>query len=258
MKIQNDIAWTLIAYVVSLSIFALFFVETHSPLGAQTCKIIGFSDLQDWWPMENGSGTSVTDRGPGGHTGTITGATWTTGVLGSCLLFNGTSNFVDFSTGFRPAFNQAWSASCWVFDTSVDGTQRAILTNDVGGAGMGLFVNITTNKPLVFFGTNNSNFKEAIAPNAITANAWHFVVGTWDGSSTLTCYLDSIGHSNDLVTGTITAITYAGDLFLGNHTGSGGNEFWGGKIDDVQTYNHAMTQSEINYRFNCGRQQTEN
>ena len=51
------------------------------------------NDLISAWPLNENAGTTVTDA-TGGNNGTITGATWVPGISGSCLHFNGTTDWV--------------------------------------------------------------------------------------------------------------------------------------------------------------------
>jgi hypothetical protein len=209
--------------------------------------------------MEDGSGTTVTDRvASGAQNGTITGATWTNGVLGKCLAFNGTSQYVTFGTTFRPASSQAWSVSCWIFDTAVDSTFRKIFCNQTTTTNAGIMLQVSSaNKLNMQFGDTAGNLRAALSAATITANVWHHAVATWDGSATGTVYLDGVGHSNDTVTGTVGVVTYANNTTLGRYDPAA-VQYWSGDIDDFKCYYHAMTSGEVNYLFRCGRQQPTN
>ena len=50
----------------------------------------GSDDLVTWWKLDENAGNIVTDS-KGINNGTITGATWTPGISGSCLTFDGTT-----------------------------------------------------------------------------------------------------------------------------------------------------------------------
>ncbi|HLZ22635.1 MAG TPA: hypothetical protein VKQ30_10990, partial [Ktedonobacterales bacterium] len=53
------------------------------------------SGLIAGYPFATGSGTTAADVSGNGLTGTLVGATWTTGKYGFGLAFNGSSNYVD-------------------------------------------------------------------------------------------------------------------------------------------------------------------
>ena len=50
------------------------------------------------WHFDEGNGTTVYDSSGNGNHGTISGATWMTGVCGDALSFDGVSNHVNFSS----------------------------------------------------------------------------------------------------------------------------------------------------------------
>lgn len=237
--------------------YILLFLALGIAANAQTTKIIGGTDLQDYWPMEEGTGTTTADRGPSAVNGTLSGSSWITGILGNCVNFNGTSTSVSCGTAFRPAVTQPWSVSCWVYDTAVNGALHYIFCNldAAGTSGISIVVH-SSNKLGCAFNTT-PGAREGLQTGTITANVWHFVVGTWDGSANVTSYVDTVAATNTTVTGSPVAIVYTGTTGIGEYiTGAAG--FFSGKIDDVKTYNHALTQKEVSYLYYAGRQGTSN
>lgn len=232
--------------------YLLLFLALHITATAQTTKIIG-ADLQHYWAMEDGSGTNVADKvSSGGQAGTtVASPTWTTGVLGGALSFNGTSQYVTFGNTFEPVVTQPVSFSCWVFDTLVDGTSRVLFGNQsVTGAGHQLSVG--TSNQIRMRVSDGTNTKSALSAATITANVWHFAAGTWDGTNAIS-YLDGVGTAN---VGGAVPLTIVYDTTLtsiARNQPAAGN-YWSGKIDDFKCYNHAMTASEVKYLFYAGRQ----
>lgn len=220
---------------------------------AQTTKILGVSDLQNYWPFEDLSGGSTTARF-GGVNGTVTGTTLVQGVLGNCLSFNGTTDKVDCGTTVRPAANQAFSVSVWFNITTLGATLPCIFGNTAaGGTGLRLGVLHSNSDKLQFVVfKDGTNFRRADAGVSTTAGVWHFCVGTWDGSSVASLYLDGAKTSNSLTSGTVNSIAYSLNAFIGCSGTLPDNPF-PGKIDDFKYYNHAMTQSEVNYLYYAGR-----
>src|SRR5262245_56278360 len=47
-----------------------------------------------WWKFDEGTGSDATDSAGNGHTGSISGAVWTTGKNGGALSFNGVNSYV--------------------------------------------------------------------------------------------------------------------------------------------------------------------
>lgn len=237
----------------------LIFMVLSLSVQAQTTKIIGSADIQHYWPFEEGTGTTTNDRISGGTNGTITGATWTTGVIGKALTFNGSSQYVTFGTTFRPANTQPFSVSCWFTNTNVNSTQQIIFGNIVTATSAGIDFGINASNKFIFYfaSTFASGYREGISTATVTQGGWHFGVGTWDGSAKATVYLDGVANANSTVVGTVTAITYANNTTIGRNDG-GANQYWTGQVDDFKCYNHEMTNSEVSYLFYCGRQQPTN
>lgn len=226
------------------------------PALAQTTAVIGFSDLQNWWPMEDGSGSTVTAR-VGANNGTITGATWAPGILGGCLSFNGTSQYATFSTSFQPAVTQPWSMSCWFYPTHSFGQIQEIVEHAGTLGEHGYQMAIETNgKFKCRLNSSGGNFSEGTCATVMSLNAWHFGVVTWDGSNTATAYLDTLAGSNTSTGGPVGAITYSGNFSVGRYE-NGATLYYGGKVDDLKCYYHKMTQGEVNYLFYARRQQVQ-
>lgn len=218
---------------------------------AQTTKVIGVADLQYYWPFEEGTGTTTADRGSGAHTGTLTNTTWTTGLLGRALSFNGTSSKVDVGAIGRAANTQPFSVSFWC-TSAADSTNRYAVST-LSAITVGWVVNISgTNKAVFNFFSTAANSRVAASSATLVSGAWNHVVGVWDGSNAASVYLNTVGATNTSSTGTITSPVYTVNMTIGSN--SAGTLWWSGIIDDVKYYNHAMTQSEVNYLFYAGRQ----
>lgn len=52
-------------------------------------------DIAGLWHFDEGSGTTVMDSSGNGNNGSIYGANWTTGKIGSAIYFNGTNDYVE-------------------------------------------------------------------------------------------------------------------------------------------------------------------
>lgn len=238
--------------------YLLLFLALLAPCRAQTCMIMapsGTVDLQYWWPFEDLSAGSTTAKF-GGVNGTVTGATLVAGLLGNCLAFNGSSQYLTAGTAFRPAFNQAWMISCWIFPTDVGATNLHTIfdtfdfTSDTGI----LFRvgNSTTAQLQVIFATGASKNRQAYSVSSVTANTWHHVIAAWDGSANATVYLDSVGHSNDVINGTPASFAYVASTTIGRWSFNG-TGYYQGNIDNIMCSNHYPTQTEVNYLYRFGR-----
>ena len=70
------------------------------------------SGLSGYWNFEENNGDTAYDRSGNGNDGTIHGASWTTGISGNALSFDGVDDYVDIGNNVKPPFPVTVSA--WV------------------------------------------------------------------------------------------------------------------------------------------------
>lgn len=81
-----------------------------------------------------------------------------------------------------------------------------------------------------------------LTPAPITqAGKWHFIVGTYDGS-TMRLYVDGVQAAEGPATGDITPTS--SDLMIGRNS-ENGEDIYKGIIDEIRIYNRALSSSEI-------------
>jgi hypothetical protein len=100
----------------------------------QNTTTIVKADLEDglvgYWSFNEGNGTILHDNSGNGYDGTIDGATWTTGVLGGALSFDGINDYVQFSS---PVLNiPSYSVCAWVKASSLPGPTTAYIISNGG------------------------------------------------------------------------------------------------------------------------------
>jgi hypothetical protein len=211
-----------------------------------TVTVTGKTDMAGLWNFELPTDGSYT----------ISGTTPATGLSGSALLFNGTSDYVsvpdsDILTlggsgtveavvymnaytrfagivhkGTRTDFNdEAYSLQFW----DPDGILRFSIFNDAGAY---LYVD---------------------SPDVLETGKWYHLAGTWD-SSRLVLYIN--GSEVASATNSIGAVrNTTGDLVIGAQLPVQYNVSWhnlgfSGIIDRVQIYSKALTAEEINANYN--------
>jgi len=92
----------------------------------------------------------------------------------------------------------------------------------------------------------------------LTAGCWHLVVATFDVDATkkANIYVDGeIVPSSPNLTGTVRSITDSDvPVHVGTFTPIGGEKanFWNGLIDELEIYDRALSQSEIDVIYNAG------
>ena len=119
----------------------------------------------------------------------------------------------------------------------------------------------STNK-LAFEIEENGNKNTAITDNAISADTWYHVVGTFDGdpsndgSGVVKLYLDKVNGSsttNDATSNDMDASSGRDGVFIGQHQVSNADEGFFGEIDDLCIYNKVLSQEEVTRNYNAGK-----
>ena len=108
--------------VLILSIYVSFAIA-DSAYG-QTARID--SGLVGYWSFDEGNGTVAYDSSGSGNNGTIQGASWTEGVLGSALYFDGTDDYVEVAHDDRQDPGEELSLAAWVKLDDANNDQKII------------------------------------------------------------------------------------------------------------------------------------
>lgn len=205
-----------------------------------------------WWPMYEGSGQVVHDlsgHGNNGMLGTTPGVdandpTWIRGFLfGSALRFDGNDvvRIPDGSSLDTPNV----TVSAWVRATTSPGSFKYVLskgaTSQCRSATYGLYT--ASDGGLRFYDTTASpstlHLSGYVQPAQIWDGRWHFVAGTWDGT-TAKLFVDGRlvpGGSTDVPYDATSPVT--GDMGLGTYNDSC-DLYYTGDIDEVAVFNQAL------------------
>ena len=186
----------------------------------------------------------MSDVSGNGHTGAISGASWTAqGRYGGALSFNGSSNLV--TVGASPLLNltSGMTLEAWINPTAASGTRDVLIKEGTNVDLYNLYARNWRGRPEsnVYAGGANRVAEGATLPT----NTWSHLAGTYDGT-TLRLYVNGVQVASAAYSGTIG--TSSGPLRIG------GNSLWGeyfqGAIDEVRIYNRALTALEIQTDMN--------
>ncbi len=185
------------------------------------------------WGLDETSGTTIIDASGNGNNGTlggtINGSTYTTGIFGNAIYFNGTH--IDTANSLTVSLN-SFTSSLWLKTTST-GAYQWIFSPGSGNGG----------QPI---GTDNSGkLRMCDTVNCYTGTRkfndgnWHFVVVTGDSTS-IKGYVDgalefTTGPSASVINHVFT---------IGADNSSGVNGFVG-TLDQVRLYSGATTAQAI-------------
>lgn len=249
---------------------------TPNPCG-DTCVEVP-TDLLSWWPLDEPLPNVAWDIGGARNGQHINGIQFVPGQVRNAYRFDwNTYGIVRvWNDPFYQVGGGDFSIDAWVYPEDLPikcqsyGHQclnRIILDNHAwGGSGVTFFIkhDPTTGQGRLALRMNMTNFVQPL-PATITSNAWHHVAVTVSrsgGTPLITFYLDG-----QALPTTFTPL--AGDLF--NNSGPGWprmdighasplnssscqytNEYFSGRIDELQIFDRVLTPTEIFAIFNAG------
>ena len=231
---------------------------------SEILALVGSGRLLAYWKLDDGTGTLATDSTGNSNTGTLSGGvSWTGGLFGNALSFDGNSGTVRVPR--KPLLEPtAITVTGWV---KRDGSQNqwANLVRKTWGNNSGptyiswsLQVNPSGENPDVLaFNTGYSGGTQILETpsGAIPDGAWTHVAATYDPSAPAPqkkLYVNGALVASATETHPILYdASSSGDLYMGQN--GGGEEYFAGSLDEVRYYSLALSAQEIaNLAFPSG------
>ena len=193
------------------------------------------------WTFDEGSGTTAYDSA-GDHDGTITGATWTEGLIGGALSFDGNNDYVRVPNSSAFNFPAGFTLCAWTKPALSSLDARLVYRHDPA-ANSGYSIGQTTNNSgAYYFGPGvNGVGAPAISNVHSVVGQWAYVVGVRENNGDVKIYIDGVLQSN--ITNLPGAIGSIADLFIGVDYAL--SKDFKGVIDDVRIYNYALDANEV-------------
>ena len=196
--------------------------------------------LEGYWKFDEGSGNTINDSSGNGNTGTLVNSpTWTTGMFGNGLKFNGVNQYVAFSPTNLPTGDAPHSISAWLYQGSLPSNRAWILL--LGNPGSGSHHWLINSAG----GTQFGIWDRAQVYPQLPVGQWTFIVITYDGTNIRS-------YVNGVLDQTVTV--GAQKFYLANSfeiaQAQIGENYWNGTIDEVRIYNKALSASEIAGLYN--------
>jgi len=200
-------------------------------------------DLVSWWPGDGNAGDIV-----GNNDGTVYDATYAPGKVDQAFSFDGAGDYVDCGNDASLDITSELTIDAWINrpNFSTHGTIVGKTNGDSAKAGYGLF-SYREGVELAFY--SGGGWRRTLPRVAITANEWHHIAGTFDGSN-LYLYVDGEQKASLAYSGTI-AIATGYSLHIA-YWRPGLPTYFEGTIDEVEIFNRALSQSEIQAIYNAG------
>ncbi|MFZ2187077.1 MAG: fused MFS/spermidine synthase [Candidatus Moraniibacteriota bacterium] len=205
------------------------------------------SGLAGYWKLDENTGSTAADSSTNGFTaGTISGASWTTGQIGSALNFGAaTTDVVDLGIANMTNRSQ-FTLSAWIDPTTlVNSTGYCIASNRTAGNlgfswsiknATGFDPNITAAMDFTIQGV--ASYATSTTP--VTKNAWQHVVMVF-GNSQVKFYRNGV-LIETMATGSMTTGT---NLLLGNCGPAGSTTPFKGMIDEFRIYDRMLSANEV-------------
>ncbi len=243
--------------------------------GAVTFKAPTDKGLVGYWKFDEGAGAKATDSSGNRNTGTITGATWTSGKLGKGLSFDKIDDII--TAPAQASLNNLGpvTLSVWIKPRSVgEGNSNRIIgkSGAVSSGSMNLTLQTSgsainncagASTLALVFAEFNSAASDVYAGrcganNTATIGVWQHIVATWDGTagtSGVHIYKNGVEISyaaQGTTSGSLgddSALTFN----IGNRPAT--DMTIDGTIDDVRVYNRVLSAAEIQTLYQSGAMQ---
>jgi len=197
-------------------------------------------DLVGYWSFDDGSGSVAVDGSGNGNDGTLVNmedANWVDGIVGKCLDFDGTTQYVTSSTS--PSVSGNFSISVHIKRQGTgSGLNNTIIDvgNYTANNGFGLWIN--DSNELTWRINQDYNHYSVGIP---TLDTWRHYVLVYNGT-TVKVYEDGIEIYTTNYSTNPTVVT---NYMRAGKRESTNNEYFNGLIDEVRIYNRALTPSEV-------------
>ncbi|MBP2331193.1 glucose/arabinose dehydrogenase [Kibdelosporangium banguiense] len=190
------------------------------------------------YSFDDGGGSTLTDRTGRGHTGVLSGATWTTGHAGGALSFNGVDNLVTIADAADLRLSNAMTLEAWIRPTANNDWRTAILKERPDNMSYGLYAAGPGFASSYF--TSTGGDRSVTGPAPLPLNTWSHLAVTFN-NTTMRLYVNGEEVASAPAAGPITSST--NPLRLGGNLIW--NEYFAGQLDDVRIYNRALSAAEV-------------
>jgi uncharacterized repeat protein (TIGR03806 family) len=205
--------------------------------------------LSTWLPFEEGTGPVTEDQSGNENPGTLVGmaaSSWTTGLAGNALTFDGMNDYVRINNHLGASF----TISCWIKTTQIfqqvtptyEGT--GIIWSDVGGGANDFVLGGTrsaggVNRLSFFVGSGNFTTTGTLP---INSGQWTHIAATRNGANgEVRLYVNGVLDGS--ATGGTAVLNSNPEIHIGGNTLD--NRYFNGAIDDVRFYSRVLTAAEI-------------
>ncbi len=213
--------------------------------GGICCVTTVAEDLEGYWRLNEGTGSTVYDDSGNGNDGTIYGAQWVTGKLGKALYFDGIDDYVNLGNDTSLDIQETMSWSFWI-NLDCDRNNVVLSRGVYNNSGY----QITINYGQVKFRTYHSGgmVDSYTVWGTVGSGNWHHVVISLE-SGLVKFYIDGVESSyvKNVHNVTPSGTKYA---YLGAYSGL--SYFMDGSIDELKIYDRNLSAEEVEKLYEAG------
>jgi hypothetical protein len=215
----------------------------------ETTSVCGTHQLWNYWPLDEGSGTTCQDITANKNDATFNTypkVTWSQGRFDDCLMFDAPD--VNVPSGSSAHLGGSFSVSAWIKPSSLNIIQRAVAK---GSAANGWVFGLTdTNKAQWSVTEDTAAVRSLTGTTTFDTGTWHHVVGVFDVENNQTLlYVDRSVENSNAITAIEGSMFNTSNLMIGSSDEAGLYPF-NGSVDDVRIYNYALTSAQIEDIYN--------
>ncbi|NLH17747.1 MAG: hypothetical protein GX455_14310 [Phycisphaerae bacterium] len=200
-----------------------------------------------WWKFDEGYGPTAYDAIGSSH-GSISGATWTTGIVGGALVFDGEDDLVWIADNDAIRLGTGdFTISAWVRPRSLDREEYTILAKVEGLSNKEYMLQIDERQPRLDIEKDANNGRAVGAANCKSGQWQHLVVTFHSTTLQSIFYYNGIRQLSPPFGSAITAMPSRlnNDLLIGLRGGSYDRFGFDGAIDEVMLFNRVLTESQV-------------
>ncbi len=209
------------------------------------------------WKFDETIGTTTSDFSENDNTGTISGATWTQGINGNALNFDGINDYVEVqrSTSLDSINSQTtievWIKSPlttrgtiiekWLYNPTDD--RSYVLTAETDGT---IKLLLSSNG---LYPSNSGNLSSA---NKVLPDTWTHIAVTSDGTN-MKMYINGVLDPSTATSPSGGIYSSGANIHFGawQYATNGKTAYFKGIMDEVKLYNYAFSASEILANYNA-------
>jgi hypothetical protein len=203
----------------------------------------------------SGSGTVWKDLSGNGNDGTLVNGVGYSSDNNGAMVFDGSNDYVNITNQIQFERTDSFTISAWIRSNNSNNNQ---IVNNENSSYRGYQFAINSSGNLIFFlrNTVSTNFIGTITIEEILPNKWHFLLVTYDGSSNangVNLYANGLLMPKNIVGNNLTQTTISDNTtWIGKRSAVSNGPF-NGYIPNVQIYNRALTEAEIQQNFEATR-----